>query len=63
MAHGHGQIMVGEPAFHRQGRLTAAAGGHDPLAPLGIGHIAGGKHALDAGFGPAGAQLRHHPGH
>ena len=50
--------MVGEPAFRRQGRLAATAGGGDALAPLGVGHVTGGKNALHAGFGPAGAHLQ-----
>ena len=50
--------MVGEPPFRRQGRLAATAGGRNPLAPFGIGHITGRKDPLDTGFGPAGAHLQ-----
>ena len=56
-ADGDRQVVMAEPALSSQGRLAAAGGGGDRLAPLVIGHIAGGKHPLLAGVG--GAALGH----
>ena len=41
----------GQPAFGVERRHAAAAGRGDRLAIIIVGHVAGGKHALDAGVG------------
>ena len=45
-------IPCRQPALGVQGGHAAAAGGGDGLAIIVVGHVAGGKHALDAGGGP-----------